>query len=229
MKKGLLTGNALKIIAMLSMLFDHAAIILFGNFEPFRIIGRLAFPIYAYLIAEGCRHTSGKFLYFLRVFALGALCQIVFYFVDKSLYLNILLTFSVSIPMVYFLNYAKKNALFTLLFLAVLAALWVFVQRLSVYGITFDYGFFGIMLPVLLSVTDNRREKALLAFFGLFIIAQSYGGNQMWSLLAVPLLLLYNGKRGKLDLKTFFYVFYPLHLAILWGLQYLVRLNIINF
>ena len=110
-----------------------------------------------------------------------------------------------------------------------MAALWVFVQRLSVYGITFDYGFFGIMLPVLLSVTDNRREKALLAFFGLFIIAQSYGGNQMWSLLAVPLLLLYNGKRGKLDLKTFFYVFYPLHLAILWGLQYLVRLNIINF
>lgn len=228
MKKGLLTGNALKIIAMISMLFDHVAIILFDGFEPFRIIGRLAFPLYAYLIAEGCKHTSSKFMYFLRVFALGALCQIVYYFVDKSLYLNILLTFSVSIPMVYFLNYARKNAFLTLLFLAATAFLWGFFHRLSGVGIAFDYGFFGMMFPVLLSVTDDRREKALLAFFGLFVIAQSVGGYQIWSLVAVPLLLLYNGKRGKLNLKTFFYMFYPLHLAILWGLKYLVDMNVLK-
>lgn len=229
MKKGLLTGNALKIIAMVTMLFDHTAIILFDGFIPFRIIGRLAFPVYAYLIAEGCKHTSSKLMYFLRVFALGALCQIVYYLVDKSLYLNILLTFSVSIPMVYFLNYARKNAFLTLLFLAVAVLLWECFGKLSGFGVTFDYGFFGMLLPVLLSVSDNRREKTLLAFFGLFVIAQSIGGYQIWSLAAVPLLLAYNGKRGRLNMKTFFYLFYPLHLAILWGIKYLIDLNILKF
>lgn len=229
MKKGIFSGNALKFIAMISMLFDHAAIILFDNLEPFRIIGRLAFPLYAYLIAEGCRYTSSKFIYFLRIFAIGALCQLVYYFVDKSLYMNILLTFSVSIPMVYLLQLAKKNAFFTLLFLFATAFMWMCFQRLASYGVTFDYGFFGMMFPVLLSVTDNKKEKALLAFFGLFVISQTLGGYQIWSLLAVPLFLLYNGKRGKLNMKTFFYSFYPLHLAILWGLKYLVDINVLKF
>jgi len=222
MKNGLLTGNALKIIAMLSMLIDHIGVILLDNYAPFRIIGRLAFPLYAYLIAEGCRHTRNKLFYFLRLFSLGIVCQAAYYFVDKSLYMNIILTFSVSIPLIYLMNYARKNAFFTVLFLIVTASLWMTLNRLTAYGIHFDYGFLGIMFPVLVSLSENKREKAILAFCGLFVLAQAIGGHQMWSLSAIPLMLLYNGKRGKLKLKTFFYLFYPIHLAILYLVSNLI-------
>ena len=223
MKNGILSGNGLKIVAMVAMLLDHAGVILFDNLPILRLIGRLAYPLYAFLIAEGCRHTSSKLFYFLRIFALGMVCQVVYYFVDKSLYLNILLTFSVSIPLVYLLQTARKNAFLTALFLGVIIGLWIWCKRLYAYDIEFDYGFFGIMLPVLISVGDNKRERSILAFIGLFILAQAMGGNQMWSLLAVPLMLLYNGKRGKWNMKSFFYLFYPLHLAILYGISYLIE------
>ena len=223
MKNGLLSGNALKIIAMIAMLCDHAAVILFDYDPTLRLIGRLAYPLYAFLIAEGCRHTSGKLFYFLRIFALGTVCQAVYYFVDKSLYLNILLTFSVSILLIYFLQSARKNAILTAIFLGVLAWLWIWLGKLSGYGIKFDYGFYGIMLPVLISVGDNKRERSIIAFAGLFVLAQAMGGNQMWSLLSIPLILLYNGRRGKWNMKTFFYLFYPVHLAILYGISYLLK------
>lgn len=223
MKNGLFTGNALKFIAMFSMLIDHIGVILLDGYAPFRIIGRLAFPIYGYLIVEGTRHTKSQLFYFLRILALGALCQAVYYFVDHSLYLNVLLTFSVSIPMIWLMGCARKNSFCTAVFLVATIFLWFALNRLSAYGITFDYGFFGIMFPVIVALSENKKEKALLAFLGLFILAQAIGGVQMWSLFAVVPLLFYNGKRGKYNLKTFFYLFYPLHLAILWGISYLIE------
>lgn len=53
-----LSNNALKIIAMLSMLIDHTGLMIFPEYKIFRIIGRLAFPIFAYMIAEGCFYTK---------------------------------------------------------------------------------------------------------------------------------------------------------------------------
>ena len=222
MKNGIFSGNALKIIAMISMLIDHIGVILLDNYEPFRIIGRLAFPIYAYLIVEGCKHTNNRLFYLLRIFSLGVLCQGVFYFVSQSLYLNILLTFSVSIMMIYLLQSAKKNSIITVIFLIAIVALWTGCNRLLTYGIEFDYGFLGIMLPVIIALSDNRKEKVILTFSALFLLSQVMGGTQIWSLLSVIPILLYNGRRGKLKLKNFFYLFYPLHLAILYGLSYVI-------
>ena len=222
MKNGILSGNALKIIAMISMLLDHIAVVLLDGYVPFRIIGRLAYPLYAYFIAEGCFHTKNKLFYLLRVFSLGAVCQLAYYIVDKSLYLNILLTFSVSIPMVYLLKLAKKNAFFTVIFLAATIGLWSLLQKLSAYDVTFDYGILGIMFPVLLSLGENRHEKVILAFCGLCALSYTMGGIQIWSLASLPLILLYSGRRGKLNLKYTFYLFYPLHLAALYGLSYII-------
>ena len=78
--RGFLNGNHLKLIAAFTMLLDHAGILLFPRVQLFRILGRLAYPIYAYMIAEGCRYTKNKLRYFLMVFGLGAACQIVYYF-----------------------------------------------------------------------------------------------------------------------------------------------------
>ena len=98
---GILNGNHLKLIAAFAMLLDHAGILLFPRVRMLRILGRLAYPIFAYMIAQGCHYTRNKLRYFLMVFGLGAVCQLVYYFASGDTYLNILLTFSLSILLIY--------------------------------------------------------------------------------------------------------------------------------
>lgn len=106
-----LSGNALKLIAAASMLIDHIGVILLPEVALLRIIGRLAFPIYAFMIAEGCAKTRNRLRYFLAVFSLGAACQVVYFLHDGALYMGILITFSLSILLIYALQ-ALKEALF---------------------------------------------------------------------------------------------------------------------
>ncbi|MBQ8005101.1 MAG: hypothetical protein IJ303_02170, partial [Clostridia bacterium] len=61
------------------MLADHIGMIFFPNIQIFRIIGRLAFPIFAFMIAEGCRYTKNKARYFFTVFVLGIICQTAYF------------------------------------------------------------------------------------------------------------------------------------------------------
>ena len=227
-KFGILNGNHLKLIAAFTMLLDHAGILLFPRVTLFRILGRLAYPIYAYMIAEGCRYTRNKLRYFLMVFGLGAACQLVYYFFSGDTYLNILLTFSFSILLIYALQAShraktwQKQALWSILFCA---------GFLLVYGLneilTIDYGFWGIMTPVLASLflekakTGSKLPVLMLAV-GLLFLTADIGGIQHYALLAIPLLLLYSGKRGKANLKYFFYIFYPVHLVVLQGIAMLI-------
>ena len=88
-----LTGNQLKIIAMLTMTCDHVGLQLLPQWGFLRILGRLALPIYAWMIAEGCRHTRSRKKYLLRLASLAALCQIVYFIAMGSLYMCILVTF----------------------------------------------------------------------------------------------------------------------------------------
>lgn len=96
-----LSSNALKLIAALTMLIDHIGVILLPNVPILRVIGRIAFPIYAFMIAEGCAYTKNKLRYFLSVFLLGAVCQIVYGIFDSEVYLGILITFSLSILVIH--------------------------------------------------------------------------------------------------------------------------------
>lgn len=225
---GVLNSNHLKLIAAFTMLLDHAGLLLFPGVTLFRILGRLAYPIYAYMIAEGCHYTKNKPRYFLMIFGLGAACQIVYYFFSGDTYLNILLTFSLSILMIYLLQAAyraktpQKQALWSTLFAA---------GFLAVYGIdrvlTVDYGFWGVMTPVLVSFGHirrfNRFASVVLLGAGLLLLGADYGGIQHYALLALPLLLLYSGARGKYNMKYFFYIFYPVHLVVLQGIAMMLR------
>ena len=223
-----LTGNALKILAAIFMTIDHIGVMLFPRVLILRIIGRLAMPIYAFMIAEGCKYTRNKKKYFGMVFGLGAVCQLVYYFASGDTYLNILLTFSLSIGLIYSLqamHQAKSRQR------AVLWSVLFCAGFLAVYGLnqilTIDYGFWGVMAPVFVSFAFVRKfphwTSVLLLGFGLILLAADLGGMQSYSLLAIPLLLLYSGKRGKANLKYFFYIFYPVHLAVLQGIAWLVR------
>ena len=60
----ILNRNVLKIIALITMLIDHIGLVFFPGIEIFRIIGRISFPIFAFMIAEGCEHTENKKKYF---------------------------------------------------------------------------------------------------------------------------------------------------------------------
>ena len=241
-KKYGLSGNALKIIAALSMLIDHIGLIFFPHSATLRIIGRLSFPIFAYMIAEGCEYTRNKLKYFLSVFLLGAVCQAVYYIADGSEYLGILITFSISILTVYTLQYFK-NTLASgdcgVLKRVFAAALLVFtvsaVYVLNIFA-EVDYGFFGCMAPVFASLfraprgcefgffksLDKRWVHILMLGICMFVMSLMPGARPPHSLLALPLLLLYSGGRGRLRMKYFFYIFYPAHLALLWGIAYLI-------
>ena len=69
---GFLTGNALKLIAAFAMVCDHAGLMLFPQVPILRVIGRLAYPIFAFMIAEGCRYTRNKKRYLGLLLALAA-------------------------------------------------------------------------------------------------------------------------------------------------------------
>lgn len=232
---GFLSGNALKYIAAITMLIDHAGFLLFPRHIIFRIIGRLAFPIFAFMIAEGCRYTRNKLKYFLSVFLLGFACQVVYFLYDGSLDMCILITFSLSILIIYALQDFKRvffspdkswyeKTLSGAIFLVTVVSAYFFNKLLPV-----DYGFLGIMVPVFASVLHPSGENTPrilqkfdkiyfhVAAMALALVVLSWRTSwvQWYSLLALPFLLLYTGKRGRANTKYFFYIFYPVHLAAL--------------
>ncbi len=234
-----LSANALKIIALVTMTIDHTGLLLMGNCRPLRIIGRLAFPIFAYMIAEGCRYTKNKRNYFFRIFLLGLLCQAVYYIAEQNVDQGILMTFSVSILLSYVVLWAENkiqessedtghiNKILLWLLpvgLIILTAAVCGEIRFLPGGwyISFDYGFYGILLPVLIVLGRNKKQKLILASVGLTLIAFSLGDIQWYSLAALLFLACYNGQRGKWNMKYLFYIYYPLHMAVIYGLSMLI-------
>lgn len=218
-----LTGNLLKLIAMLTMTIDHIGIILLPQYRILRIIGRLAMPIYAFMIAEGCHYTHDRRAYFHRLLGLAILCQVVYAAVDRSLYQCILVTFSLSVGLICAIDNAreKKTPGSILAAAALTAAVYLLCEKLSLFvpGFHVDYGFWGVLLPVI--VYFGGRDIVACAV-GVFALCLSMGHNQWWAMLSVPLLALYNGQRGKYRLGWLFYLYYPAHLVILYAISCLV-------
>ena len=108
-KLNILSSSALKLMACVFMLIDHVGVRLFPGVLLLRIIGRLAFPIFAFMIAEGCKYTRNKLRYFLQLFGLALGCQIVYFIADGSMYLSVLFTFSLSVLTIFTLQYCKAK------------------------------------------------------------------------------------------------------------------------
>lgn len=262
-----LSGNSLKVIAVLTMLIDHLCKIvlqwLLSNYwgamadngqmswERFReidyfirfdlqSIGTIAFPLFCFLLAEGFQHTRSKKRYIGLMLAFALISEVPFDIGFFSAYSRMEDTFP------FYLKY--QNVFFTLfLGLLTLVCLERFscksdlpvdriksavLQVLSVVlfsgiaeGIHCDYGMQGILFISAFYICRNHRIYQVL----LFLLAyMGTTGNQppLCTLLACLLILLYNGKRGKLKLKYFFYVFYPAHILVLY---LLVNLGMTNW
>ena len=224
-KKFGLTNNQLKIIAMLAMLSDHVGKVLLPQYSILQIIGRLAFPIFAFMIAEGCYYTRNKLRYFLTIFLLGLGCQTVYLVAEKSLYQNILITFSLSIIIIFSLeNYRiKREKTFGEILFFTILTVFIIVIVLPValidQGFVIDYGVCGVLLPVAIFYAPDKLRKLIFSAGLLILLTLDLGGGIQWfSLFALPLLALYNQKRGKYNIKPLFYIFYPAHLVVIYFL-----------
>ena len=212
-----MSGTALKWIAVISMLIDHTAEVLMNHnaalTEPIwaqiyvlmRGIGRIAFPIYAFLLVEGFLHTRDVKKYLTRMFLFAMVSEIPF---DLAVFHT---------PF----YWGYQNVFFTL-FLGLLAlagirwgtGLWKQALALimcvgAAQLINCDYGAFGVFFIVLLYMT--RYDKKTQTVLGALSLVWELPG-----ILAFIPIRLYNGTRGRCGNKYFFYAFYPAHLLILW-------------
>lgn len=238
-----LSGNKLKLLAAFFMIVDHVGLLFFPSMPIFRILGRISFPIFAYFVAEGCKYTKSKARYFLTMFSFAALTQAVYYVFTKSLMMCVFVTFTVSIAFVYAL-YGIKDAIFSKdrtrvkILASVLTAITVFgsmIFAVIFFKIDLDYGLSGALLPAIISLAHKPKNSpeywekidtppVIFVLFAVGTAALCIGAPriQLFSLLALIPIALYSGERGGAKLKYFFYLFYPLHLAILWGIYYLI-------
>lgn len=237
-----MSSNKLKIIAVISMLIDHIGYLLFPDIIILRYFGRIALPIFAFFIAEGCFYTRNKIKYFLQVFVLAVICQ-TFYIANdllnggiKSIYLNVLFTFSLSIIVVSayinILKTAKQKdnkktiVAVSLFILSLLFVCFLQTALTPIFNIeiTIDYGVAGILLPLFAALFKDKNKRFISFSIGTIIycvVRFSYQPYVFFSLLALPLIFLYNGQRGRKNLKWFFYLFYPLHFAVIYGISLL--------
>lgn len=215
-----MSANALKLLAAVSMTVDHVGFILFPRLQILRIIGRLAFPIFAYFIYVGCRHTHDPRRYLLTLALLGLVMSAVQYFATGLLYGNVLITFALSVSLIFLIRrFLDKGETWAgLAAIALTEAVYLLCRAAEI-----DYGFWGVLLPVLTHLSGRlkpigrfKRTELIGFAAGLILLALSLGREQPYSLAALFPLCLYNGKKGFRLPKYAFYVFYPAHIVIIW-------------
>jgi len=230
-----LSANKLKLIALISMTIDHIGLLFFPYTIIFRILGRFAFPIFAYFIAVGCYYTHNKLKHLLHLLLPATVFQIVYSFTPGIFVISIFGTFTVSALLIYLIDYYKviKNAsnnMIKFLYVIMLSVLFILIFALTRF-ITFDYGFIGIITPVILYFIKNKNLKLLALSGCLILITLSLYETyyfmflaNCFNLISIPVLALYNGKKGNMNLKYLFYIYYPLHLIVLYGLYFILTL-----
>lgn len=225
-KRGVLCQEWLKGIACLTMLIDHTAVV-FGLPMWLRVIGRLAFPIYCFLIAEGIAHTGNAGKYFLRLGIMAVLSEPIYDFVlygNRNIWLhqNVLWLLLLGAVMLFLLEKGKQPVEKLL----VVASCYFLADWLHL-----SYGGDGILLMALFGLTrgvpggvwfqtagmlliNGMMSSACIVIFGVSVSVQLFGA------LAMAPIALYSGqKRTKSRAMSWaFYIFYPLHLLILYGL-----------
>ncbi len=226
-----LSSFVLKVVAIVGMTCNHAAYVFAGHL-PFVgecvlfAVGGVTFPVMAYLLVEGYRHTSNVKRYALRLAAFAAVSQIPY-----ALYLasnaNVLFTLLIGLGLLYLDDHASSRAWYGA---GVVAG--------TLVSLVCDWGFLGIVMIVLfkyLQDQDGRQGRASLGAVALPVLVAvvslsvpALGEVALSGLYAlpallyplvgcsasIPLLAAYNGRRGK-PMKWFFYAYYPLHIAVL--------------
>ena len=241
-----LNGNQLKLIAVISMLCDHAAIRLLAYglipaldvavenmaaerwnqaFWILRSVGRMAFPIYVFLLTEGFCHTRNRRRYALRLGVFALISEIPF---DLLVYgkiwdahsQNVFFTLFLGVLMLTAVDWIGRNtdaahSQYRQMAVVVGAALLAWFLRT-------DYDAAGIMLIAVLFWFRLTPDTACLAGFVLMAAAEFRPVYIPGLAVSFFLIRCYNGTRGSWKGKWFFYLVYPVHLLVLYGISRLV-------
>lgn len=242
-KKIYFSANQLKIVAMISMLIDHIALTLILNgklygydevllknvltlesskgwfilYKICRIIGRMAFPIFAFLLVEGFRHTSNIVKYIMRIGFLALLSEIpydlmvhnrMFYYEEQ----NVVFAYFIALLMLVIIRILSKYSDYFDFPILMLAGIICYMLKTA-------YSIECILLIYVFYKLKNNWNWMMIAASGI-LIWSSWEKFYGLAFLSVGILYFYDGKKGELSLKTLSYVFYPLHMLILYGIVY---------
>lgn len=198
------------------MVVDHIGYFLFPDLSILRIIGRLSFPLFAWLLVEGFQHTRDWRFYGLRLFILALISQPIYYLASGLTNLNILFSLTLGLLL---LRLAKINTYTQILVYGIVALLLPISDNLP-----FEYGSYGLMLILIMALKAPFGVK-VLAWSILHIIAIKIAWNiQFFAFFALFLIRFYNGDRGLNLPKYLFYSFYPVHLLIFYFIETLYNL-----
>ena len=222
-----LNGFHLKLIAICTMFIDHMGHTLFPGVMWLRCIGRVAFPIFCFLIAEGCIYTHDRKKYALRLLVFALLSEIPFNLMTAGWVWNpydqnVLWTLLAGALVCWLVGWALKKRTvwaFVLTGAVMVAAYW------PLELINTDYGGWGMLLVAMFYCVQRspyRRavKMAAEAFWLTFFSIAVMGGVlsiELWCLLALVPIWLYNGQRGFSNkaVQYGFYAFYPVHILVL--------------
>jgi len=231
-----INSNTLKIIAMLTMVIDHIGGIIFEigvlHFPEkavfmniistplgeifynityiLRLIGRISFPIFCFLIVQGFLNTRSVRKYLFRVGIFALISEIPFdlavsnRFVDFG-YQNVLFTFFIGLIMLIFLDKFYKKY--------ILQGLVISISCVFAYFFNTDYSYIGILFIAVFYLF--RDDKVLMMLFAVILCIYESSGFYYSAALSLIPMSLYNSEKGRLNLKYFFYWFYPLHMLVL--------------
>ena len=202
----------LKCIAIVSMALDHTGAVLYPSQIWLRCLGRIAFPIFCFLIVEGFFHTHDVRRYMGRLGVFALISEIPYDLAFRGVPLeyahqNVFFTLLIGIGMMILL---ERNREWPVKAVILLLAMWLAVLIRS------DYNFRGVLLIFVIYIFHESRWLAVTAG-GLWNFLYQ-GVIQKYGVLSVLPLALYNGERGR-KMKYFFYIFYPAHLLLLYGIS----------
>jgi len=219
-----MTAFKLKLIAIITMIIDHIGLFFFYNDLIFRVVGRLSFPIFAWLIANGAVHTKNIKKYLVRLLILAVVSQPVVFLVDPF--------------------YDRINAVFTLFIGLVVIAIiqniknkfiWIFVIFLGCVAsevLRTDYGAMGVLSIVFFYIFFRNKKLMTLSQLVIYVFpyvrvfdfesfrfaASLRDFYEVFAVFALVLILLYNGKRG-VGVRGVFYLIYPLQYVVIYLFQ----------
>lgn len=242
-----ITGSTLKITALVTMLIDHIAAALLrrmissgwingylgqGNifadhirtiYTIMRLIGRLGFPLFIFLLVEGFEHTRNKYKYLARLSAFAVISEIPFdiaFKLDCSevlsgkiiefTYQNVFFTLAIGLLVLICIFRVEQSGLNSI-FKRICMILILLTGMAAAKVLHTDYSWVGVLAIFVMYMF--RKNKVIAANYTCITLLLS-SVSEVTAFLILPLIKAYNGMRG-IKLKYVFYIFYPLHLLII--------------
>ena len=209
----------LKIIGIVTMFLDHYHYIVGGS-EILNVIGRIAFPIFAFTLNEGYVHTRSLKKYLLRLFIFAVSIQMPSILFGYDYPMNIFFTLFLGLLSIYIFNLKKINVILKIILIGFIL---FFSQKFKL-----DYGIYGILVIINFNIFRNNKFKILMNFLVLNIYNVIFPkvfdlpDTQLFSLISLVFIFMYNGEKGR-SMKYFFYLFYPIHFFILEVIKFILE------